>query len=110
MNLLMGHLVGDYLLQNDWMALNKKRSSWHCGVHCLLYTLAIALFTGWHVLPLAVVATTHFAIDRTGVVLGWMKLIGQSRFSEPPMGPWSIVVVDNTMHLLVLYITSLVIA
>lgn len=26
-NALVGHLVGDYLLQNDWQALNKKKSS-----------------------------------------------------------------------------------
>lgn len=31
---LVGHLVGDYLLQNDYMALNKKKSSFHCMVHC----------------------------------------------------------------------------
>lgn len=27
MNWLIGHLVGDYLLQNDWQAQGKKKSS-----------------------------------------------------------------------------------
>jgi hypothetical protein len=34
--LLLGHLVGDYIVQNDWMALNKthtwpKQQSWACS-------------------------------------------------------------------------------
>ena len=41
--MLIGHLVGDYLLQNDWMAENKakhKGLGWlTCAVHCLLYTM-----------------------------------------------------------------------
>jgi len=28
---IIGHLVGDYLLQNDWMALNKKKRSLNCA-------------------------------------------------------------------------------
>ena len=36
---IIGHLVGDYLLQNDWMALNKKASSLHCAVHCCICRL-----------------------------------------------------------------------
>lgn len=46
-NALVGHLVGDYLIQNDWMALNKKQSSLHCAVHCGLWTLSVILFAGW---------------------------------------------------------------
>lgn len=25
--MLLGHLVGDYLVQNDWMALNKSKNN-----------------------------------------------------------------------------------
>jgi hypothetical protein len=36
---LLAHLVGDYLLQSDWMANNKTKRSWPALVHALLYSL-----------------------------------------------------------------------
>lgn len=104
MNYLIGHLVGDYLLQNDWQALGKKKSSGICAVHCALYTLSIWLFAGWPPLTLAVVFGLHFAQDRWGFVRWYMHVIGQDKFAGPPLGPWSIIVIDNVMHLLSLHI------
>lgn len=37
MEQLLAHLVGDYLLQSHWMALNKRSSSLACVIHCTLY-------------------------------------------------------------------------
>lgn len=102
MNYLIGHLVGDYLLQNDWQALNKKRSSWACFVHVSLYTLSISCFTRWPWWALVVVFVTHFVQDRTYIIRWWMNFIGQRQFREK-LGPWSEIVVDNVFHLLVLY-------
>jgi hypothetical protein len=52
--LLIGHMAGDYLLQNDWMAVNKSQSTAKglvaCNLHCLLYSLAVATVVclgGW---------------------------------------------------------------
>lgn len=43
--MLLGHLVGDYILQNGWMALTKGgkglKADLACSVHVLLYTLAV---------------------------------------------------------------------
>lgn len=33
---IVGHLVGDYLLQNDWMALNKKANATIAAILFLL--------------------------------------------------------------------------
>lgn len=107
MNWLMGHLIGDYLLQNDWMALNKKKASWPCFVHVLLYTLTIWLATRWHWQAIAIVFVTHFAQDRTDFVAWFMRIKGQAKFAQPPMAPWSIIVVDNVLHLCVLWALSL---
>lgn len=45
---LLGHLVGDYLLQSQWMAVNKSSRGWFgtltCTVHVAVYTLAIVTF------------------------------------------------------------------
>jgi len=38
--ILLGNFVGDYLLQNEWMSLNKSRAKyWLPGlVHAIIYT------------------------------------------------------------------------
>lgn len=75
---ILGHFVGDYLLQNDWMATNKWKPGWlghkACTVHVLLYTLAVALFTSWNPLFLLVIAVPHWIIDRWSLakyLLAW---------------------------------------
>ncbi len=113
---LVGHLVGDYILQNDFLAQGKKRDSCICGMHVIIYTACVLLFSGWWlhwpydppqtVLALvAAIAIPHFLIDRLGFVPWWMRLIGQEKFMGPPLGPWSIIVVDNVMHLVCLFWT-----
>jgi hypothetical protein len=73
---VLGHFVGDYLFQNQWMAVGKshkgKRGHVACTVHVLLYTFAIALFTGWHPLFLLVVAIPHWIIDRWSLATYWL--------------------------------------
>ena len=102
---IIGHLVGDYLLQNDWMALNKKQRSFPCIVHCLLWTAAVCAFSGWITIPIiSVLFLAHFIQDRTNVVLFWMTRINrQPQFAQPPCAPWSIIVVDNVWHIVTLW-------
>lgn len=102
---IVGHLVGDYLIQNDWMALNKKRAWLPCAVHCGLWTLAVCAFAGWWSAPAAVLLfVSHFAQDRTGIIMWWMtKVNSQRQFASGPCAPWSIIVVDNVWHIVALY-------
>lgn len=118
---IVGHLVGDYLLQNDWMAINKKKSSFPCLVHCFLWTLAVAIFAQWNsFVVMLVLFSTHFIQDRTSIIAWWMSLRwkDQSEFMrcdkiefrdlhEPivkvGLGPWSIIVVDNVWHILTIW-------
>lgn len=102
---IIGHLAGDYLFQNDYLAQGKKKSSAICAAHCLIWTGCVLLFTApawFHWWVPIVLFVTHFIQDRGGLVLAYMKLMGQKAFASPPMSPWSIIVVDNTMHLVVL--------
>jgi len=88
---IIGHLVGDYLLQNDWMACNKKAAKlppgycdpWcyicffnlPCFVHCWLWTLAVCFFAGWwNPLAVGVLFLTHYIQDRTYLINRWMML------------------------------------
>jgi hypothetical protein len=109
----VGHLCGDYIFQNDQLAQGKKKSSWICAAHCLIWTVFVMCLSEWAFLPwasaLVVFASlfaTHFVQDRTTLVRKWMHLIGQDSFAEPPLGPWSIIVVDNVFHILTLFLIA----
>lgn len=101
----IGHLAGDYLLQNDWMALNKKQSTFHCAVHCAIWSLAVSLFSEcFHPGLFVLLFFSHFVQDRTGIVLWWMKRIGQEKFATGICAPWSVIVVDNVWHIVTIYL------
>jgi len=99
MHWIYAHLIGDYLIQTDWMANGKKRSSWICAVHILTYLLPFA-FTGLAWWQIALIGAQHFAQDRTGFVVWLMKAKGSAAFLQPPCGPWSVIVTDNILHIL----------
>lgn len=155
LGLIVGHLLGDFCVQNDWMAKNKTNPSagsrpvekvqygrhafgfearitpiesadsdaWierriqqrigdlACLVHCILYTLSVWICSFWWmpVWGLAIVFLAHYPIDRWRLAYLWMQYSGLKHFSskDHPMFPWSIVVVDNTFHLLTLFVIGL---
>jgi hypothetical protein len=105
------HLVGDYLLQNDWMATNKtKDSRWNVAIeiHTLLYSLPFLLITD---LPqwLFLVYLTHYFIDRYCLAQYWIKLVNWNWKSknygfadDKPafMSIWLLIIIDNVFHIL----------
>ena len=60
--LVLCHLVGDYVLQIDFIAKSKGTNIYHLLVHCLLYTLPFYIVFGfvWQLIPLLVL---HIVID-----------------------------------------------
>jgi hypothetical protein len=70
--LILAHLVADFVLQNDWIAINKGtggRTGWAAlGVHGLHVGLCLVPFLFAYGLPavlyIAVVVTTHILVDR----------------------------------------------
>lgn len=78
--LFLGHLAGDYLLQNEWMAMNKSKNTWvgwlSASVHCIIYTLAICLFMqNFDPVWMVVVFLTHFPIDKFALAEKYMHFI-----------------------------------
>lgn len=113
---IVAHIVGDFILQSDWMAREKFRSSLACLVHVITYTLPFLLLTQ---VPetLLVIAGTHFLIDRWRLprFLIWFKNLpfpGRRPFSEcrrtgfPPDMPDDLarllyIIVDGICHILI---------
>jgi hypothetical protein len=71
---LLAHFVGDYIIQNQWMA-DKKTSKWFPAlVHGFTYTIPF-LFATQSIAALLVIALTHAVIDRYRLAkyLIWFK-------------------------------------
>lgn len=110
--LVIGHLVGDWLLQNDWMAKGKREQFiTQAGMtHFLIYTLAVMLTFGiangssvgifTYLLVTVLVFVSHWLIDATRVVEFWMHMSGQTNI------PMVRVMVDQTFHFLVLALVA----
>lgn len=103
MHFIYAHLIGDYLIQNDWMAQNKKKpgwfGAWTCFVHVVTYMVPF-LWCGMRWTQLLLIACQHWLIDRYGFVAWFMKKKGSEKFMSGPCFPWSMIVVDNVLHIL----------
>lgn len=103
MHWMWAHLIGDYLIQNDWMAQHKKDKGMtgniRCGIHILTYMIPFLLcgFVWWQ---LALIAVQHYLIDRTHFVEWFMDKKGSHIFATNVCFPWSQIVVDNVLHVL----------
>lgn len=120
---LLGHLVGDYLLQTKKMALKKSQKGltgvFWCLFHCLVYTFSVCLFL-WTLDPLiiALVFISHYPIDRLSLAGKWLKLIGSrdfiaAHYSSDEYKDLDVAfsclvyaVADNTLHLVLLWLIT----
>lgn len=106
--LVLGHFIGDWMLQNDWMARHKRGRWWssQCIIHCLVYSITI-LVVAWLASGSALtlyqvsllfgsVLVTHWLIDGFNLAYHWGRIINQTEIG------FVRIVVDQTMHLLVL--------
>ena len=110
-------MVGDYLLQNHWMA-SQKTSQWlPAVVHGLTYAIPF-LFIVPSVPALLVIAGTHIVIDRYRLArhVVWvknqlapkefrplttaLKTTGYSEDTPIWLSTWLMIIADNTLHLI----------
>lgn len=112
---LLAHAVGDYVAQSDWMARNKTKHHLPAAVHSVTYTAAFLPLTR-SPRALAVIAGTHFMIDRYRLArhVNWAKnqiapasyrpghtATGYAETMPDWMSTWLLIITDNTMHTLV---------
>lgn len=112
MRQLLAHLVGDYVVQSDWMAAAKvvgqphdKRSA--AIAHAALYTACFVPLTR-NPLRLAVIGVTHGLLDRYRPLPALIHrkdvLLSPTDWPATPAKDvpfWLHIVVDNTVHLLI---------
>jgi len=93
MRFLIAHLIGDFLLQNDWM--QAKTRSWpHACIHVAYYMVPF-LFCGLPWLAFALIAGEHLVQDRYRLGGVWSRLMRQTPPEKWPQGAlW----VDQALH------------
>jgi hypothetical protein len=118
--MVLGHLVGDYLLQSKNMAIKKGYSTWICFIHCFIYTLSICLFIWkWNLFIICLIFLSHYPIDRYCLALYWLRLIRGRNYLEEynnrnieyrdlslPFSCFVYAVTDNTIHIILLWLIS----
>jgi len=115
---LLCHLVGDYILQSDWMASRKTSSMVVASVHACCYSLPFLLLSpSWQ--AMTIIVCTHALIDRFRLAryVIWLKnWIGPQgcnanwdscnktgyRNSQPDwLTVWLMIIADNIIHILI---------
>lgn len=94
---IYAHLIGDYILQNDWMASNKKKNDFACFIHVITY-MAPFLFTDLNLIQLIMIAVQHYIQDRTYLVSWFCRVT--KKFQSDLNRFWGHVIVDNIIHIL----------
>ena len=85
MEQILVHILGDYICQSDWMALNKSKKTIPCLIHVLIYTSCFLFLTAsWK--ALVFIGITHFILDRWHTPLRrfiWLRGHLNPNFSYP---------------------------
>jgi len=121
--LLFGHVIGDYFLQNSWMAFFKKKAFLPCFVHCSIYTTVVCTALAIYGLKVSLIFFvcifySHWILDRYEVISWWAEKMGirswnsfQGELSDSAQihqvitiafGAIVYVVMDNSLHLLLM--------
>ena len=96
---IIGHFIGDYLLQTHKQATKKteptRKGRLLCFEHCTYYALVVAgcvaLLDGWKMgfgfshhfwWAFLIAFISHYPIDRFGLGWKWMKLMKQTNFMD----------------------------
>ncbi len=111
----MAHMVGDYLIQSHWMAVEKTKRWWPAIAHAVTYGLPFLLVTQ-SLAALAVIVGTHAVIDRYRLAkhVVWFKNQFAPFAFRPPhsatgypddtpawLSTWLLIIADNVVHMVI---------
>ena len=100
MHPFLAHLIGDFLLQTEWMAVNKKDKLSAVFIHVLSYLIPF-IFTGLSVWQLVLIGILHGAQDHSSFVMWWIKFWKKTPEENLGMLP---MIIDQVFHLVVIHI------
>ena len=106
--LILAHLIGDYLIQTEFEALNKALGRfWNRALisHCVKYTLSFLPLVIWFGLPLwwlLVIYGSHMVLDRRWFIIAWRKYVTRNSAESIKATFWLTVVIDQIFHVFVL--------
>lgn len=107
--LIIGHLIGDFLLQNSWMAQYKSTKWIPLFSHVSVYTIVVALFGflsgGLSLVGIAIIFIGHIILDRKTFVSFWVNKI---QMAKGPNHNWLSIVTDQIFHIIILAVAILV--
>ena len=116
---LVCHLAGDYLLQTDWQAVNKRgglsrntEARRALFSHVSIYTLMFVPAVVWIAHKksplafalLAVVFIPHLIQDDARALMAWNRIVKRS---SPPPGDPVYMAIDQSFHVVFLFATAL---
>ena len=112
--LLVAHLVGDWLLQSEWQALNKARNYralfLHIGVYSLVMLGVLVADFGLQNIYVYVVvvmlAVSHALLDRGWPVIRFMRAFRLIVEREPER--WLMMAVDQVLHIAFLALAAII--
>lgn len=106
--LIVGHAVGDFLLQTSWQAENKSRIWKALITHGLVYSIVVYLFAllagGISLISIVVIFLSHVLLDKGNIVNWWIKTIKKEQADKAQIR----FLVDQSLHVLVLLIISII--
>lgn len=107
--LLLGHLIGDFLLQTRWMADNKDKKWIPLLTHVIVYTAVVSLF-GWlsggiSLWAVVMIFLSHIVLDRRKFVVFWVRRV---QMTDGPAAGWLTIVADQIFHLTVLALAVMI--
>lgn len=109
------HMIGDYLLQSDWMATKKTTSHKAAAAHAVAYTIPFLTRTRKPI-PILMIGISHFFIDRYRLAryVVWAKNFlapkgqdhemtptGMPSSTPPFLAVWLLIITDNLIHTLI---------
>lgn len=113
---VLAHMVGDYVIQTDWMAQEKTKRWLPAVAHAVSYGLPF-LFITTDPAVLAVIVGTHAVIDRHRLARhvcwaknqlspaayrhSWSECSGTGYHRDRPawLATWLMIIADNTLHI-----------
>lgn len=103
--LLIGHLIGDFLLQSSWMAKNKATKWLPLLTHVLVYTIVVSIFGGvsggLSLAAIALIFISHIVLDRKTFVAFWVRNVQTAKGAEQA---WLCIMADQIFHIIILAI------